>query len=45
MALLVVVEPFDDEPMTKEQLAYWYERLGFNVLQPEPLVMVRPARQ
>ena len=43
MALLLTVKPFDSEPMTKEQLAYWYERLGFWVLQPEPVVMLRPA--
>lgn len=45
MALLLEVEPFDDEPLTTEQLAYWYERLGFKVIQPSPLVMVRPAYQ
>ena len=44
MALLLEVEPYGDEPMTTEQLAYWYERLGFKVIQPSPLVMVRPAQ-
>jgi len=43
MALLVVVEPFDDAPMDKLSLTRWYERQGFKPIQADPLVMVRPA--
>lgn len=41
MALLVMPEPFDSEPMDKNALALWYGRLGFKVLQAKPMVMIR----
>lgn len=44
LALLVVVEPFDDEPMNETALRHWYQRQGFNEIQQKPCVMVRPAK-
>ena len=41
MALLVVVVPFDGEPLDSSALQQWYSRLGFIEIQPEPCVMVR----
>lgn len=40
--LLVHVEPADDSPMDKEALANFYVSLGFQPIQSEPLLMVRP---
>lgn len=45
MALLVVVEPFDDEPLDLAALSSWYSRHGFKLIQDSPRVMVRPANQ
>ena len=44
LALLVVVAPFDDEPMSETALRHWYGRMGFNEIQKSPCVMVRPAK-
>jgi N-acetylglutamate synthase-like GNAT family acetyltransferase len=41
LMLLVVVEPFDESPMDQQNLAQWYERMGFAVIQADPLVMAR----
>lgn len=41
LALLVIVEPFDDSPIDAAKLADWYSRMGFERVQHEPLVMVR----
>lgn len=41
LVLLVVVEPFDDSPMDQAALREWYERMGFVVIQADPLVMGR----
>ena len=43
MALLVVVAPFDGEPIDADNLRKWYARLGFVEIQHEPCVMVRVA--
>ena len=40
MTLIVQVRPFDDG-MTLEQLARWYSRFGFNVVQESPCLMAR----
>ena len=42
MTLLVVPEPFEDEPMNTNTLRDWYARLGFRVIQAQPCVMARP---
>lgn len=42
--LLVVVKPFDDQQLTQEQLAEWYQRLGFVEIQARPCVMARSPR-
>ena len=44
LTLLVVVEPFDDEPIDGDRLRNWYERLGFIEIQHLPCVMARPPR-
>lgn len=41
LALLVVVEPFDDSPIDAVALKGWYSRMGFVEIQAEPCVMVR----
>jgi len=41
LALLVVVEPFDDSPVDAVALRGWYSRMGFVEIQSEPCVMVR----
>jgi len=42
MILMLTVEPFDDSPMTKEQLADWYgTTFNFNPIQLEPLILAR----
>ena len=42
--LLVVVKPFDDQELSQEQLAAWYQRLGFVEIQARPCVMARSPR-
>ena len=44
VALMVIVEPFDDAPMETEALSEWYERMGFVEIQHQPKVMVRPVK-
>jgi N-acetylglutamate synthase-like GNAT family acetyltransferase len=44
MTLLVVPQPFEDEPMDKTTLRGWYARLGFRVIQAQPCVMARPPK-
>jgi hypothetical protein len=41
VTLLVVVEPFADEPMGLEALSAWYARHGFVSIQASPRVMAR----
>jgi predicted GNAT family acetyltransferase len=42
MILVITVDPYDDSPMTKEQLANWYgSTFEFQVIQQEPLMMAR----
>ena len=41
VALLVIVEPFEDGPMDEAGLREWYSRLGFTEIQLMPCVMVR----
>ena len=41
LTLLVIVEPFDESPMDQEHLAKWYLRMGFDVIQADPVVMAR----
>lgn len=41
ITLLVVVEPFADEPLDTPALRAWYERLGFVEIQAKPCVMAR----
>lgn len=44
VVLLVWPQPFGDVAMSREQLQAWYARaFGFQVLQPEPLLMARPV--
>lgn len=45
VALLVVVEPFDDGPLAAENLRFWYARMGFTEIQAMPCVMVRTPQQ
>jgi N-acetylglutamate synthase-like GNAT family acetyltransferase len=39
--LLLTPEPDENGPMTKAQLVQWYGQLGFQELQPQPLLMAR----
>lgn len=41
MALLLNVQPFDDEPLDTEALSAWYRRFGFRDLPGSPGVMFR----
>ena len=38
--LVLMVEPFDDEPMTVEQLVAWYGKFGFTPLPNGDKVML-----
>jgi GNAT superfamily N-acetyltransferase len=39
--LLLHVEPYAQPDMTKAQLEAWYVRFGFQMIQPDPLLMAR----
>ena len=43
ITLMVVVDPFDDEPINADSLRQWYERHGFIEIQVMPCVMARQA--
>jgi len=44
VVLVVWPQPFGDVAMTAEQLQAWYGReFGFQVIQPEPVLMARPV--
>ena len=45
VALLVVVEPFDDEPLDAAKLRDWYAKFHFVEIQAMPCVMVRTPRR
>lgn len=43
VVLVLWPQPFGDGEMTQEQLVAWYGReFGFQVIQPEPVLMARP---
>lgn len=43
IVLLLHPKPYDDAPLTREQLADWYSRFGFDVIQTHPAtLMARP---
>jgi predicted N-acetyltransferase YhbS len=41
--LILTVRPYDVIGMDGEQLAEWYGRFGFRVIQQSPVLMARPA--
>lgn len=42
IVLMIWPKPYgDDQAMNTEQLAQWYERFGFQQIQPEPPLMAR----
>ena len=41
--LLLHVEPDADSPLGRDELADFYRRFGFNPIQDDPLLMVRPC--
>ncbi len=41
--LMLHVDPDEDSPLDREQLANWYHRFGFTTIQAEPMLMVRPC--
>ncbi len=43
MLLLLRPLPYDSNGPDREQLADWYSRFGFDVLQRDPLLMARAA--
>ena len=42
-ALFLHVDPTDEAAMTREQMAAWYNRAGFVLVQADPALMMRMA--